>query len=530
MYNQPTLKNYVDASNPLIFLKTTENDRVSDDIIPELFADASRQVSIFEWKPNVDNKVLFSEVVGGKNVNSIHLKLKNASNFTLGAWLSTVSGYDTKALKSSPLVLIIHNPDLAASLLSETGGRDNSLFYPMIAEVAKKFRFADSYIFMVGSSCFVPSDMEELITVYNVPLPTQPELCEFFRTQLIAMKKNSDAPIQLPKGKPAVNKLLNEAATAALGLGYHGAEAALSLSLAMYSEVRVPVIYNQKAAKVANSDVLELINSDETAETIAGFDAYLTWLNRRKDVFSPEARAFGLPYPKGVLITGIPGTGKSTAAKMTANYLNLPLIRMDIGKLYRSLLGASEEALRNALKTVEAISPVVVWLEEIEKVLTTGTSQSDGGVSDRIMATLLHWRQETKAPVFFVATANDIDSLPPALYRSERFDKIWGVGLPDKEIRADIFRIHLEKLGKMQHFSPSILASLGEATSGFSGAEIRAVIVDGMFRAWEQRQPLKVQHLQDALVGVVPLSHSRKDMVEAFDNWAESFNIAYVSG
>ena len=530
MYNKPTLKNYIDASNSLIFLKTTESDRVSDEIVPGLFTDTQVPVTIFEWKPNVDNKVVFSSVVGGKPTNSIHLKLKNASNYTLGAWLSTVSTYDPRMLKKAPLALIIHNPDLAASLLSETGSRDNSLFYPMLAETAKQFRFGDSYIFLAGSSCFIPSDLEEIITVYDVPLPNQEELCQFFRMQLIAMKKSADAPIKLPKGKQAVTKLLNDAANAALGLGYHGAEAALSLSLAMYSEVCVPVIYNQKAAKVANSDVLELIHSDESEKTLAGFDSYLNWLNKRKDVFTPEARAFGLPYPKGVLITGIPGTGKSTAAKMTANYLNLPLIRLDIGKLYRSLLGASEEALRNSLKTIEAISPVVVWLEEIEKVLTTGTSATDGGVSDRIMATLLHWRQETTAPVFFVATANDIDSLPPALYRSERFDKIWGVELPDKKTRSTIFGIHLTKFGKIADFSnPKVLELFGEKTAGFSGAEIRAVLTEAMFTAWSQKTSLTAKHIHDAISTIVPMSVSRPDVVESFKTWADSFDISYVS-
>ena len=525
----PTLKNYVDASNPLFFLKTTDYDRVSDVLIPKLFEDYRKPVTVFEWRPAIDNAVIFSDTVGSKTCNTpAHIKLKNTSNHTLGAWLSNAMMYDPKNLQKAPLVLLIYNPDLAASVMSETGQKENSLLYPMVAELSKKFRFGDSYIFLVGASCYIPADMDELVTFYDIPLPTQEELVAFFRQQLVGMKKNSDAPIKLPKGKEAVTRLLNDAANAALGLGYHGAEAALSLSLAMYSEIRIPVIYKQKAAKVANSDVLELIESDETSETIAGFEKYIEWLRLRKDVFSPEARKFGLPYPKGVLITGIAGTGKSTAAKMTANYLNLPLIRMDIGKLYRSLLGASEEALRHSLKTIEAISPAVIWIEEIEKVMVRGTGETDGGVSDRIMATLLHWRQETKAPVFFVATANDIDSLPPALYRKERFDKIWGVKLPELETRINIFKIHLRKFGKLDSFKENVIETLAKASEGFSGAEIKACISDAMFLAWDKKQPLSFKHIAEAIDHIHPLSLSRPDVLEDFLTWADKFSVDFV--
>ena len=213
---------------------------------------------------------------------------------------------------------------------------------------------------------------------------------------------------------------------------------------------------------------------------------------------------------------------------MTANYLNLPLIRMDIGKLYRSLLGASEGALRHSLKTIEAISPAVIWIEEIEKVMVRGTGETDGGVSDRIMATLLHWRQETKAPVFFVATANDIDSLPPALYRKERFDKIWGVKLPELETRINIFKIHLKKFGKLENFQENVLETLAKVSDGFSGAEIKACISDAMFLAWDKKQTLSFKHLAEAIDHIHPLSLSRPDVLEDFLTWADKFSVDFV--
>ena len=160
--------------------------------------------------------------------------------------------------------------------------------------------------------------------------------------------------------------------------------------------------------------------------------------------------------------------------------------------------------------------------------MVRGTGETDGGVSDRIMATLLHWRQETKAPVFFVATANDIDSLPPALYRKERFDKIWGVKLPELETRINIFKIHLKKFGKLENFQENVLETLAKVSDGFSGAEIKACISDAMFLAWDKKQTLSFKHLAEAIDHIHPLSLSRPDVLDDFLTWADKFSVDFV--
>lgn len=273
-------------------------------------------------------------------------------------------------------------------------------------------------------------------------------------------------------------------------------------------------IYNQEG-------LLEFVLL-EAKEEIGGFHNLKKWLSERKESFSLDCKT-ALPPPKGVLLMGVQGCGKSLAAKIIAQKLDLPLYRLDLGKLYGSYIGQTEENLRKALKTIGRLSPLCLWIDEIEKGLTASESKSDGGVSKRVLATFLTWMQERKESCFIAATANDVKALPPELLRKGRFDEIFFVDLPDRKTRADLFHIHLGKRG-LSAGEDNLLA-LADASDGFSGAEIEQVIIAALYSAKTAQQKIGPAHLMEQIRSTRPLSVLRSEEVEALRLWARDRTI-----
>jgi SpoVK/Ycf46/Vps4 family AAA+-type ATPase len=242
------------------------------------------------------------------------------------------------------------------------------------------------------------------------------------------------------------------------------------------------------------------------------------WLERRRPVFAGDASASGLDIPKGVLLLGVQGGGKSLAAKAIAGSWAAPLLRLDVGALYNKYHGETERNLREALETAEAMAPCVLWLDEIEKGLSTGGDSSDGGVSRRVLGALLTWMSDRKSRVFMVATANDISRLPPELMRKGRFDEIFFVDLPSEEVRAEIFTIHLQKRSQTPDlFDVGILAARAK---GFSGAEIEQVVIAGMYEAYANNTALSTALLNNEIKNTRPLSVIRAEEVNDLREWA----------
>jgi ATP-dependent 26S proteasome regulatory subunit len=260
----------------------------------------------------------------------------------------------------------------------------------------------------------------------------------------------------------------------------------------------------------------------EVKEEIGGFHNLKKWLAERKESFSLAGKQ-ELPPPKGVLLMGVQGCGKSLAAKIISQKLSLPLYRLDLGKLYGSYIGQTEENLRKALKTISRLSPLCLWIDEIEKGLSVSDSKSDGGVSKRVLATFLIWMQERKESCFIAATANDVLALPPELLRKGRFDEIFFVDLPDRVTRADLFRIHLGKRG-LSAGEDSLLA-LADASAGFSGAEIEQVIISALYSAKTAQQKIGPTHLMEQIRSTRPLSVLRSEEIEALRHWARDRTI-----
>jgi len=284
------------------------------------------------------------------------------------------------------------------------------------------------------------------------------------------------------------------------------------------------VLMGEKAKILEKTGFLEYWPYPEDLSNVGGLDNLKAWLQRRKkSVLDPRAKEFGLPNPKGVFLLGPPGTGKSLSAKCLAKEWGLPLIRFDLGRVFGSLVGQSEERMRNVLKQIEAVSPVAVWIDEIEKGMAGAESSGslDSGVTKRVFGQLLTWMEERPADklVYIIATANEALSLPAALLR--RFDKLFWVDLPNESDRREILKIHLNKFNKYSDEIETKLERLATVTSGFSGAEIEKVIVEAMTSAFDEDSEVLPKHLEEAAATIVPLARLRREDIEASREWAE---------
>jgi SpoVK/Ycf46/Vps4 family AAA+-type ATPase len=274
----------------------------------------------------------------------------------------------------------------------------------------------------------------------------------------------------------------------------------------------------RKARMIQDGGLLEYFPAAENTFEIGGFGRFREWLNRARVGFGPEARRLRLQPPRGVLIVGVQGCGKSLAAKVIAREWRMPLLKLDAGRLMDKYLGESEKNLQRAIAMAESMAPSVLWIDEIEKGLATGGSEADGGVSRRLLGALLTWLQERKAPVFVAATANDLSALPPELMRKGRFDEIFFVDLPDAAERQAILEIHLRL--RQQNPAGFRLQELAAASEGFSGAEIEQAVVASLYRALYEKHTLDTAMLKTTLEATVPLSVSRREDITALRSYA----------
>ncbi len=277
-------------------------------------------------------------------------------------------------------------------------------------------------------------------------------------------------------------------------------------------------VVREKRERLQETGVVEFIGTDEGAP-VGGMENLSRWLTLRKSALAPEARAFGLDAPRGLLLLGVQGCGKSLAARATAQLWSLPLLRLDVGALYDKYIGETERQLRQALSVATAMAPCVLWIDEIEKAFGA-QGGNDGGVSSRMFGALLTWLQDHREPVFVVGTANDISALPPELMRKGRFDEIFFVDLPDAEARAQIASIHLKR--RKRDPAGFDLAAIATACEGFSGAEIEQAVVSGLYRAFAEKRELTTADVLDEAKRTRPLSVTAAERIEALRAWAKT--------
>jgi ATP-dependent 26S proteasome regulatory subunit len=347
----------------------------------------------------------------------------------------------------------------------------------------------------------------EVVTI-KLDLPNRDDLDLILRATL----KMNNATIDDEKADGIIE--------AALGLTCAEAENAFAICLSN-GGLSAQAVAKEKGRSLGQVKGLEYFDQRDLAlNQVGGLDALKAWLRQRRRAFSEEAQEYGLPSPKGLLMVGIPGTGKSLTAKAVAGEWGLPLLKLDIGAIYGSLLGESEASLRRALATAEAISPCVLWVDEIEKGFSgVGGASTDSGTSQRIFGALLSWMQEREAPTFICATANDVSALPPEFLRRGRFDEIFFLDLPNEKERTEILNVHLEKRHrKFDHFDTEAVI---EATEGFVGAEIEQTIIDAMYLVFDQDRDLETDDVIEVTHRIVPLSESMAEKIAALRKWGD---------
>jgi SpoVK/Ycf46/Vps4 family AAA+-type ATPase len=372
---------------------------------------------------------------------------------------------------------------------------------------------------LVSPLLSLPPELEKDVTVLDVPLPDAEEIAKIMDGVLESVRGDDRVRVDL---SPTLRERMLQAA---LGLTATEAESIFCKAVVeglRLDEQDLDLILAEKKQIIRKGGLLEFYELDESLEHVGGIATLKVWLDGRGASFSARARAFGLPEPRGLLLLGVQGCGKSLTAKAIASHWRLPLLRMDVGNVFSSYMGASEENMRRSIRTAESLSPCVLWLDELEKAFAgaSGSGDLDSGTTRRVFATFLTWMQEKTRPVFVVATANSIDSLPPELLRKGRFDEIFFLDLPDLAARRAIFSIHLER--RRRNPTAVDLDALARATEGFSGAEIEEVVVAALYRAFgDGERELSSDDLLAALAETVPLSVTMREPIAALRTWAK---------
>lgn len=390
----------------------------------------------------------------------------------------------------------------------------DALVIRRIKEVAQTARRGQTLV-LTGPRNQVPPEIASLAHQWSLKPPDRDELHALVKRTLDTFAARS-----FPVVVNAVE--VDQMVDALLGLTITEAERLVqreALRDGKISPADIPALRTAKAELLNSDGILELVEADVgTLETIGGLNGLKSWLRLRRRVMISDDALPGLDPPRGVLLTGVPGCGKSLVAKTLAHTWGLPLVLLDPSRLYSKYIGESEQRLIAALATVEAMAPAVLWIDEIEKGLAS-SGDGDGGVSRRLLGTFLRWMQERGGDVFMVATANDVSALPPELLRRGRFDEIFFVDLPGTDERAEILSIHLVKRG--QDPNNFDLAPLVAGSEGFSGAELETVVVGALYRALADEGDLTTDNLMNELAGTVPLSVSRREDVASLRAWAD---------
>ena len=377
-----------------------------------------------------------------------------------------------------------------------------------LRSVCQKLKFTKKSILVTTCTTNIPEELKDEAVLVNFPLPGTEELEDV----LVNLTRTPGVRVNLtPLGH---EKLVQ----AALGLTSSQAQRVFARAIVtdgVLDDRDIDLVTDEKKQIIRESEALEFYAVSESPDDVGGLGVLKEWLRLRERAFTQEARAYGLPAPKGIALIGIPGTGKSLTAKMIGGLWRLPLLRLDVGALFGSLVGESEERTRRALQVAETVAPCVVWIDEVEKALAHGGL--DSGTSTRVFGTILTWMQEKTSPCFVVATANDIASLPPELLRKGRFDEIFFLDLPTQAERKEIFTVHLRKRNSIP--ADYDLDQLAAATGGYVGAEIEQAIIDAMYLGFNENREFSTADILAAIKRQVPLSISQRETIEALRSW-----------
>ena len=480
------LKLLIEAQYPLIYLVTSEEQRAKE-TIDKIVKDLNEPRHIFSW--TVTN--------GMKEYGQL-------SNKTQHNTTNAESAIDWVNRKDEPGIFIFN--DLHPFISDATVVRS-------LRDAIVSLKGTKKSIILISPVQEIPIELEKDIVVLDFDFPNLEDLNQVLSKQLNQLRTNNEI------SSDSREKLLYSA----LGLTKDEAEKVYRkayVKAGRLTESEVDIILSEKKQQVRRNGILEYIEQDETISVVGGLKELKKWLEQRSGAFTERARNYGLPQPKGMLILGVPGCGKSLIAKTTSRLWGLPLLRLDLGRVYDSAVGRSEANLRNALKTAESLAPAILFIDELDKAFAGNgnSSESDGGTSSRIFGSFLTWMQEKTSPVFVMATANRVERLPGEFLRKGRFDELFFVDLPSFEERRAIFDIHLSKRRlDISHFDIEQLVTVSD---GFSGAEIEQAIIAAMYEAFAQDREFLQSDIITAIKSTLPLSRTMMEQVTALRDWA----------
>ncbi len=481
------------AKYPIIYIVSWEERRI-EDILRQVALE--RRKKLYEW--TLTNGIMPLDVVQTHPVDP--------------ATRDPLTALDFVAHSQEAAVFVLK--DFHPFLDSERGGPDHPVIVRRLRDITNQLKESRKTLVILSPILKFPPDLEKDITVLNYSLPTLDEL-ELSLDRVVRSAREI-AGVQLKMDDEERERVLNSAR----GLTCIEAENVFAKSLVMERRLDLSIIIAEKEQLISRSQILEYYETVEGFANVGGLGLVKQWLRKRGMAFSEKARRFGLPEPKGLLLLGVQGAGKSLLAKAVASQWQLPLLRLDLGRVFSELVGSSEQNIRTALLLAENVAPCVLWLDEIEKGLAgaSGSGSSDAGTSARVFGSFLTWMQEKTSPVFVIGTANDISALPPEVLRKGRFDEIFFVDLPQLQERREIFAIHLARRGRDPLSFD--LNELARASDGFSGAEIEQVIIDGLYDAFETERDLNSEDMLRNLQSTVPLSLTMEAKITALRQWA----------
>lgn len=491
---QSELELLIRARYPILYVISSEELRVQAEVVEIA---NKRQKKAFEWSYTT------GIVPAGTSIQS--QKPRNA------ATKDPLAALDQVIEQVEPAIFIFK--DLHPFLT-----KNNFAIVRKLKEIALHLKNSFKTIVLVSPVMEIPTELEKEVTVLNYPLPTREDLSELLARIMADVKQFKQVNLELDEA--GRERLLQ----AALGLTLGEAEnvfAKILVKAGRLSGGDVNEVFAEKQQIIRKNGLLEYCASSESFEHVGGLAVLKDWLNKRALALTSEARTFGLPAPKGILMLGVQGCGKSLCAKAVSTQWQLPLLRFDMGRMFGSFVGSSEENVRRAIAVAESVAPAILWVDEIDKAFagSQGSGTTDGGTTARVFGTFLTWLSEKQAPVFVVATANDISQLPPELLRKGRLDEIFFVDLPSVAERAEVFGIHLRKRGR--EAAEFDLDTLAEASENFSGAEIEEAINSALYDAFYGREALTTGHVLNALRQTVPLAKTMDEQISHLRAWAE---------
>lgn len=490
------LKVLIDSSTPVVVIETVEESRAI-----ELVRAACSQLDmpVFEW--------------------SIADGLSRSGGNAAGAGASTPPGIlNTR----EPAQVLAHLETMtidAAFVLKDFHRHvDDPVVIRRLRDVAQLFSAARRTVVITAPGIQFPAELEGLAEYVEIPLPDTKRLRQLVDQTFIRLAKKHSLKQKLdPAGVGAVAENLR-------GLTEDEAERAVSQAIisryGLVPEVAVDVLEAKKNL-LRRSGMVEFLEASENMDGIGGLENLKHWLQQRRGAWDDAARSFGLEPPRGVIILGVQGCGKSMCARAIAGQWRLPLLKFDTSALFDKYVGETEKRVKKLFQVTEELAPAVLWIDELEKVFAGSgpdSASADAGVSSRLLASFLSWTQDRKAPVFVAATCNNVNSLPPELIRKGRFDELFFVDLPSQQERQAILAIQL-KCHK-QDPAKFDLSKLASAARDFSGAEIDAAVQTAMYAAYSAKHPLSTEAILDALGSTVPLSTTRGEQIQALRSWA----------